>query len=241
MDIFKTLFGDKKTHPAGKKQAGASSEQNSGKTVPRPVSEPLPGFLVKPDDPISNMMYGAQLVTIVNRRCGYSIEINESYYNRQPEVRTQSGLFEINETHIYSKQNIPSWYAVTTLKTPTVRTSLLENSVKGAYISSKMFDEPSLLIPLPAGRSFDGYESIRMINLGEWKAFTQQKSLDESIVFCHVFQLGGQVYKDYILSARKGDYGWKLECFIQSQNDNPEIQAVDFVPPGFLFGGFCTC
>ncbi len=215
-----------------------------GKSKPQaaePASGPLPGFLVKPNDPISNRMYGGQLTPVTDRRCGYQIEINESYQNRQPEVRSRSGQFEIDETHIYSKPDVPSWYAVSTMKTPMVRTSPLASSVQTPYNMAKLLDEPSILIPLPEGRSFDGYQSIRLMNLGSFEAFTRQKGLDESMVFCHVFQLGGQVYKDYILCARKGDYAWKLECFIQSQNDNPEIQAVDFVPPGFLFGGFCPC
>lgn len=207
--------------------------------VPKPSSEPLPGFLVKPSHPLIQQMFG-QFTPVQDRRCGYQIELNPDYTSLIPQISKRSTQFEIDETHIYSKPDMPSWQAVTIMKTPMVKTSPLQSMALTPYRMYRMLDVPAMAIPFPEHRSVESFESIQMHLLGGWEAYTRQKGLDESLVFCHVFRLNGEVYKDYILCARQGDFAWKLDCIIQSQENSTEIHAVDFVPPGFLFGGFST-
>lgn len=202
------------------------------------MNQKLPGFLVKPNDPISQMMYGNHLTQIKDKRCGYSIEINEEYQDKIPQVR-KFGSAEIDEAHIYSKEGIPSWYVVKILKTPSVKTSPLEGAVEHPYRLSKQLQAPAAIVTMPEGREIMDYESFYLKKLGAWPEYDRIKKLDESQVFVHVFRLNGRVYKDYILCARKDVYAWRIECYIESQEDSKEISPVDFVPPGFLFGGFC--
>lgn len=198
----------------------------------------LPGFLVLPDDPISRKMFGGDLTDVKDARCGYFIQVNEAYQRKAPCVRKKSAQFEIDEVHIYSREGIPSWYAVHTMKTPMVKTSPLEGLVMHPYQLSQMTEMPELMVTAPDHMDIDGYESVRLHSLGSWPEYDKARRLDESKVFCHVFRMNGTVYKDYILCARKGDRAWKLECYIVSQNGDLELSPVDFVPPGFLFGGF---
>ena len=203
------------------------------------VSGQLPGFLVKPSDPISMKMYGSGLNDVTDVRCGYRLQVNPEYQEKAPVVRRKSASFEVDEIHIYSKPDVPSWYAVHTMKTPMVKTSPLESFVMHSYQLSKMMSVPGLMVTLPDGRSFGSYQSIQLHSLGSWPAYDKPpRRLDESKVYCHVFQLNGCVYKNFILCARKADYAWKVESYAESQGGSTEISPVDYVVPGFLFGGF---
>lgn len=235
MSFLDRLFQKKPT------QAAVQAAPQPDRIEPRSASEPLPGFLVKPDtdNPIIQLMFG-ELSQVQDRRCGYQIELLPQYVNLVPQISKRSAQFEIDETHIYSKPDMPSWQAVTIMKTPMVKSSPLQSMALTPYRMYQMLNIPTMAIPFPEHRSVESFESIQMHLLGGWEAYTRQKGLDESLVFCHVFRLNGEVYKDYILCARQGDFAWKLDCIIQSQGNSNELQAVDFVPPGFLFGGFST-
>lgn len=202
------------------------------------VSPPtnLPGFLVKPSDPISQMMYKGDLTQVTNEQCAYSIEINEKYQNKNPYI-IRGGTFEIDETHIYSKEGIPSWYAIKILKAPSMRTSALAGAVEQPYRLSMMMNAPDIVVMLPKDREINEYETFYLKKLGAWPEYDRIKGLDESQVFVHAFRMNGTIYKQYMLCARKGDFGWRLDCYIESQTGT-EISPVDFVPPGYLFGGF---
>lgn len=234
MSFLDRLFQKKPT------QAAVQAAPQPDRIEPRSASEPLPGFLVKPSHPLIQQMFG-QFSPVQDQRCGYQIELNPDYACLTPRVSKRSSQFEIDETHIYSRPDMPSWQAVTIMKTPMVKTSPLQSMALTPYRMYQMLNIPTMAIPFPEHRTIDSFESIHMHLLGGWEAYTRQKGLDESLVFCYVFRLNGEVYKDYILCARKGDFAWKLDCIIQSQENSTEIHAVDFVPPGFLFGGFSTC
>lgn len=198
----------------------------------------LPGFLVKPSDPVSKRMFGKNLVAVRHGVCRYCIEVNPEYQGIVPWVAKKSSGFELDETHVYSKKGMPSWYAVSTMKTPSVRTSPLEGFVMQPYRLSAMMNMPALMVMMPEGRKIEAYESVKLHDLGAWPEYDAPRGLEESKVYCHVFRLNGKIYKDYILCARKDDFAWKLECYFESQGGSIEISNVDFIPPGFLFGGF---
>lgn len=203
------------------------------------AAEPLPGFLVKPDDPISMRMYGSSLVEVTNVRCYYHLQVNPEYQEKVPVVREKSTKFEVDEVHIYSKPGIPSWYAVHTMKTPMVKTTPLEGYVMHPYQLSKAMSMPELFLTLPGGLSAASYEDIRLDKLGSWPAYNSPpRRLDESCVYANVFRLNGVMYQKFILCARKDKYAWMVESYAESTTGSAEISAADFVVPGFLFGGF---
>lgn len=206
--------------------------------------EPLPGFLVKPNDFISNKMYGDNLSGVWDERCNYYIEINETYYNLVPEVRKDS---PDEEVHIFSKPDTPSWQTVTIMHTPKVRTLPLENLVISKYNTMLRQEIWEMdwwpMVQLPEKKAYGiwpdlHYESIRLIELGNWPEFDRPRKLEQSLAFCHIFILKCEIFKDYILCARKGDFAWRLDCYIQSQMNSMDIHPADFAPPGFLFGSF---
>lgn len=215
------------------------SNDKQREAIPReeePIAEQinLPGFLLKPNDPISRKMYGDGASIVEQPGCNYSIEINSGYYSHQPKVKQVSDFETI---HIYAKSETPSWQTVTTMKHPTVPTFPLEGFVSHKYRLSQMLNVPTVLISVPDGWEILNYESLKMVKLGSWEAYDLPRKLDESVVFCHIFRLNGQIYKDYILCARQQDYAWKLDCYFQSQTGS-ELSPVDFAVPGYMFGSF---
>lgn len=199
----------------------------------------LPGFLVKPSDPVSMQMYGSGLTEVTNVRCYYHLQVNPQYQEKVPVVRQKSAKFEVDEVHIYSKPGVPSWFAVHTMKTPMVKTTPLDSYVSHAYQLSQAMNMPELMVTLPDGWSFGTYESIQLHSLGSWPEYDRPpRRLEESKVFCHVFRLNGCVYKNFILCARNANYSWKVESYAESQDGGTTVSPVDYVVPGFLFGGF---
>lgn len=198
----------------------------------------LPGFLLKPAGALAELMYGGIKREISQKKCGYSIEINESYQNASPRIVPGSDNFACNETHIYSKENVSFWYVVTTMKTPQVKETKVENFFLQQFNLARSLGIPSLIISMPEKESIREYQSLALHDLGSYPDYERLKGLDDSHIFCHAVWLNGKVYKDYVLCARKGDYAWKLECFIVSQENNAEVSNVDFPPVGAFFGSF---
>jgi len=195
----------------------------------------LPAYLIKPTDPISLKIFGNNLVTVKNEACHYQIEVNPEYQNVNPTITSFSDS-EINEIHIYSKSDIPSWYAVSTKKAPEVEHTPLKNSVTSPHMLSNIMKTPYPMVNIPFVSIQSGYESIQLHELGSFEEYNKIKNIDENVVFCHVFSFRGKLYKDYILCARKKDISWKVECYIEAKT--PELSPLDFAPPGFLFGSF---
>ncbi len=219
-----------------KKIESENTKENQISENPREQA-PLPAFLLRPMDEFSEKFIGKDMITVRDAKCKYATEIYGEVAENNPKV-VKYGTYEINESHIYSKEGESSWYVISTMKTPSVRTSDLKNSVLAPYNLSRSFKTPETLILLPDGKSYDGYSSIKMNYMGSYDNYARQKGLDEAVVFCHVFSLGNEMYKDFILCARKGDYSWKLETIIPAKHQ--QILPPDFVPPGYFFGSFQT-
>ncbi|MCD7767088.1 MAG: hypothetical protein LUH53_11360 [Lachnospiraceae bacterium] len=196
---------------------------------------PIPPFLEKPTDDFSKSFFGKDMVTVKDEKCRYAIEIYGETAGEKPGI-IKTGSFAINESHVYSKKGKSSWYVIQTMKDPSVRTSRLLNSVYAPYKLSRDFHHPEMFLTLPDGKSYDGYASISLHYMGSYNKYTVEKGLDESLVFCHVFRLGDELYKDFILCARKEDYSWRLETIIPAKHQ--EILPSDYVPPDYFFGSF---
>ncbi|MCD7887303.1 MAG: hypothetical protein LUG44_06760 [Clostridiales bacterium] len=217
-------------------EASADQDRKNRKEAEVTQSDPpIPAFLEKPTDEFSKKVFGKDMVMVKNRKCRYAAEVYGAVAEKTPNV-IHDGSFAINERHIYSKKGENSWYVIRTMKAPSVRTSRIQNSVYAPYMLSKDFQSPEQFLTLPAGKNYDGYASISLKYMGYYARYSLQKGLDESCVFCHVFRLGGGLYKDFILCARKEDYSWRLETIIPAKRE--EILPPDYVPPGYFFGSF---
>lgn len=217
------------------RQTTTSASTSSASTSSASTSSaPLPGFLVRPDDPIAKQFFEKEMIAVSDPTCHYRTELYGPAADSAPKVIDQGST----QIHVYSKVDSPSWYVVTTLNSPGVRTTPLENSVLTPLNMSRLFHAPSAFLQVPDSMSLDGFQEIKLHELGAWPAYDKLHNLDESRSFCYVFSLKDQVYKDYILTARKGDYNWRLECVTPAQNGNPDISPADFVPPGYMFGSF---
>lgn len=221
-------------------------DKGADEPIPRPTEnikttppEGLPAFLVVPSDPLAGLMYGNDCVSVENRVCCYRIMVNPQYHEPQPEIFKLQGM-EINECHVFSRQEIPSWIAISTMKDESVKQSPpLDSFFMEPYNLSKMLGGiADGVVHAPSYRKIESYKSIRLGRLGSWSKYDEWKHFDESVVFCHIFFLNGQMYKDYVLCARKDAYAWKLECYIEAMQGVPDILPTDFVPVGYLFGSF---
>lgn len=196
----------------------------------------LPGYLLRPSDPLSQRFFGSSMLPVVDERCGYRAEVYGECAGQAPWIEKRTTGFEIDEVHIYYKKEAPSWYAISTMKTPSVRTSPLCNAVLAPYNLSKVMDTYEPVLNVPDAWDISDYESFGLSDLGAWPAYDRARGLEESHVFCHIFRMNGRLCKDFILMARKGIFSWKLECIIEASEQ--EISPADFVPPGYFFGSF---
>jgi len=189
----------------------------------------LPEFLVKSKDKTK------RITRIQNNKCKYSVEMYNERVEKIPGV-TNNGSYPIDEYHVYSRSGSKAWYVISTMKTPLVRKTPLENSVMSPYTLSQSFRMPEAFLHLPAGRDYKGYISIKMESLGSFPNYAFVHGLDEAQVFHHTFILGDTGYGDYILVARKGDYSWRLEVIAPQESE--EISHEDNIQAGAFFGTF---
>ncbi len=196
----------------------------------------IPSSLCYPDDPISEVMFGNSMKPVRNEHCGYRFMLYTEVADIDPVIELQDPQFDRNEIHYYMKNGSSVWYSISTMK----HESVLENSprewVEKADGFLIMFDawEQVLRIPEP----FRGREvtNIDIVNLGSSEEYNRLHGFDESNVYCRVFCCGEQIYKKFILVAKKDDWSWRAEVNIPS--DTKVIIPSDFVPAGQTFGEF---
>lgn len=61
----------------------------------------IPGYLVYPSDPLSQIMFGSKMQKVCDKRCGYQFMLYTDIADLTPEIRQQRPPFDINETHIF--------------------------------------------------------------------------------------------------------------------------------------------
>ena len=153
-----------------------------------------------------------------------------------PEIRRQTPPFDINETHIFWKADSSAFCSVSTMKTPSVKTSDLRGWVESTDQMGMLFGDMTPFLNLPSGLANGEYRRVEMHDLGECTAYNKLHGFEETHVWCHVFYLGDTLYKKFILCAKRDTTSWKAECTFPS--DSEALLPIDAVPPGQVFGSF---
>lgn len=109
----------------------------------------IPGFLLYPDDPVSEMMFEEHMKQIKNFKCGYSFMLYTESAETVPIIEEQAPPFEINETHYYFKKDSPSWYSVCTMKDQSVSANSVRNWVEKADRFAAMFGAMDQVLRTP--------------------------------------------------------------------------------------------
>lgn len=196
----------------------------------------IPGYLVYPNDPLSQIMFASKMWEVCDNRCGYRFLLYTDIADPSPEIRQQTPPFDINETHIFWKPDSLSFCSVSTMKSPSVKTSNLRNWVEANDQMGMLFGDMIPFLNLPAGLANGEYRRVEMHDLGECAAYNKLHGFEETRVLCHVFYLGDTLYKKFILCARRDTSSWKAECTFPS--DSEALQPTDTVPPGQILGSF---
>ena len=196
----------------------------------------IPAFLRYPDDPISEIMFEKNMQQIQNERCRYRFSLYTEIAETVPEIEKQNPPFEINETHYYCKEGSSAWYSVNTMKDDSVLNNPVCNWVEGADGLAEMFGAMDQVLRVPKTLRGKTYKKFYMMDMEEWSDYNELHGFDESHIYGHIFYLDDQLYKKFILVAKRQDYSWRIEVNIPSEH----IQMIppDFVPAGQTFGKF---
>ena len=224
--LLEKFFGKKNAKP---------SESSLEKPSEINASE-IPGYLVYPDDPLSQMMFSSKMQEVRDRRCGYQFLLYAGIADPSPQIRQQTPSFDINETHIFWKPGSPSFCSVSTMKSTSVKTSNLRGWVESGDQMGMMLGAMTPFLNLPAGLAAGEYRRVKMYDLGECADYNKLHGFEETQVYCHVFYLGDILYKKFILCARQNTFAWKAECTFST--DSEVLLPTDTVPPGQIFGSF---
>lgn len=196
----------------------------------------IPSFLRYPDDPLSKMMFEASMKKIQNDKCGYRFMLYTESAESVPEINQLTPPFEINEIHYYFKDNSPSWYSICTMKDKSVSVNSVRSWVEKADRFAAMIGDMDQVLRTPKPFIGQVYKKVAMVDMDEWPDYNRLHSFDESHVYGHVFYLNDQLYKKFILVAKKNICSWRVEINIPS--DTEQIYPPDFVPAGQTFGSF---
>ena len=196
----------------------------------------IPVFLLYPDDLISEMMFGKSMKQIQNTRCGYRFMLYSEVAGSVPKIEKQSQQFAIDEIHYYYKEDSPSWYSICTMKGGTVKNTPVRNWVERGDQFAMMLGAMDQVLRTPRLLRGQTYNKVALVDMEEWNDYNQLHGFDESHVYGHVFYLNDQLYKKFILVARKHDCSWRVEVNIPSETE--KILPSDYVPAGQTFGSF---
>lgn len=196
----------------------------------------IPSFLLYPNDPISKMIFEKDMKEIRNEDCGYRFMLYTEIAEITPDILKQTPPFEINEIHYYSKENSLSWYSICTMKDQSVAANSVRNWVEKADRLATMIGAMDQVLRIPKQFKNQAYKKVAMVDMDEWPDYNQLHSFDESHVYGHVFYLNNQIYKKFILVAKKNNSSWRVE--INTPSDTEQIIPPDFIPAGQTFGSF---
>jgi len=198
-------------------------------------SNVLPPFLLYPDDPIAKIMFESETEQVLDPRCGYRFMLYTQIGNTTPEVEADTQMFEINETHFFHKPQSDSWCTVSTMKGESVKNTPVCKWVESDNVLM-MFGATDQLLRLPKPFRNLTYRRVALLDMQECFEYNKLHGFDESHVYCHVFYLNNQLYKKFILVAKKQNTSWRVEVNIPSNTES--ILPPDFTPPGMVFGSF---
>ena len=219
MGLLKSLFNKRN-----------NNLENQILNLPDAEISKLPKYLIYPQN------LDSKAKAISNQKCGYQLMLDNELANTTPEVKKNQPAFDCNETHIYWKTNLPYFVSVTTMKTPSVKTSNLKGWVESQDKMGQMFGSMISFLNLPSKMNFGEYTRVQMIYLGQSETYNKLHSFEETHVYCHIFYLGNQLYKKFILCAKRGITSWKVECTIPTEPNAVPTQNIEL--PGMIFGSF---
>lgn len=196
----------------------------------------LLGYLRYPNDPIMQVMFGPQMKVVSDQRCGYQFMLYTGIADTMPEIKQHTPSFDLNETHIFWKPGSPSWCSVSTLKTHSVKTSNLKSWVESHDRMGLKLGVMTPFLNLPSQWKAGEYRRVKMYYLGENADYNKLHGFEEAHSYCHVFYLGGTLYKKFILCAKKDTVSWKIECTFPSEQE--ALSPTDTVAPGQTLGSF---
>ena len=196
----------------------------------------IPAFLLYPENPLSEMMFGNSMKLVQNEECGYRFMLYTDAADPDPVIEKQKPPFQINENHYYFKAGLPAWYCICTMKDDSVINNSVRNWVEKADHFAVMIGAMDQVLMAPKMMRGKAYEKVGMVDMGEWPDYNTLHGFDESHVYGHVFYLNGQLYKKFILVAKRQDCSWRAEVNIPSESE--QIIPPDFVPAGQTFGSF---
>lgn len=196
----------------------------------------LPPYLRYPNDAISEMMFGGKMKEIINTSCNYKFMLYTEIADETPHVEGQEPPFDKNEIHYYFKDGQPNWYSISTMKHESVRRNSVRSWVERADNFAFAVGAYDIALQVPEPRRGQEYKAVAAYYIGQEELYNQLHGFDESHIYCRVFYLGGQLYKKFILVAKKDDWSWRAELNFPSKTE--EIIPPDFVPAGQTFGKF---
>ena len=196
----------------------------------------LPEYLRYPNDEISEMVFGESMKEIINTDCNYKFMLYTAVANPTPQIEELSPPFDHNEIHYYFKDGQATWYSISTMKHESVRENSLKSWIEKADQFMLRLEAYDKVLRVPKSMRGRDFTNVAMYYVEQNELYNQLHGFDESHVYCRVFYLGDQLYKKFILLAKKDDWSWRVEENVPSRSE--EFEPPDFVPPGQTFGKF---
>lgn len=196
----------------------------------------IPAYLLYPNDVFSRRMFEGKMSEVISLACGYRFMIYNETAGITPVVQYLFPRFDCNEIHYYYKEEAPAWYSISTMEHESICYNTVREWVEVADMMQMEMGNVDEMLRLPGYMCGRRYCGAGMYDLGEYSAYNRAHMLDESHVYAHVFYLDDQLFKKFILLARRNDWSWRLEVTFPSNMEI--ITPADFVPPGQTFGRF---
>ncbi len=200
------------------------------------LSKGIPPYLAYPEDAISNMIFKDKMKEVMNLKCNYSLMLYTETADEIPEVEPQTPPFDCNEIHYYCKEGEQAWYTVSIMRHESVRHNSVRNWVEKADYFAFAMGMYDIALHVPPSRRGKEFKDVGMYYIEQNEKYNQLHGFDESHLYCREFYLGDQLYKKFILVAKRDDWSWKVEVNIPSISE--KIEPPDFIPAGQTFGRF---
>lgn len=244
-----------------KKKNSEPLQEKNDEVSPAPAKMPIPGYLVKPTDPIAQMMFGNDLVWAVDPFCGYKVQfygpacgkkpygadvdrfavspedLLPKFYKDEP-MDVKSDMPEILENWktVFEGEG-KGWYAISTMKMESVLTSPLKGFAETLMEISHSYGVGSpLALPERFCEVPFSLGKIGMLPVPD--DYAALRGFDEVCCMFATMKLGDEAFKDYIMCARKGIVAWKIETVLNLTNNVEKPVITDFTAPAYPFATF---
>lgn len=224
---FAPAYAERKIYVTGKQLENKETDERYAE---------LPPYLSYPNDAISEMMFGSDMKEVTNNYCNYRFMLYTAVADPTPKVEKQQPEFDRNEIHYYFKEGEKVWYSISTMKHESVRENSIRSWVEKADQLMLLLEAHDNVLRVPEHMKGRTFKNVAMYYIEQNDMYNELHGFDESHVYCRVFYLGEQLYKKFILLAKKDDWSWRVEANIPSEAE--KFEPPDFVLPGLTFGKF---